>query len=80
MFSAAYSDAELRELVKVADHLVLNSFSQWHRFQPLLLEANKNRPQLAFGLRINPEHSEGAVPIYDPCAPGFAPGHSIEPV
>ncbi|HPQ96650.1 MAG TPA: carboxynorspermidine decarboxylase, partial [Thiolinea sp.] len=21
-------------------------------------------------LRINPEHSEGAVPIYDPCAPG----------
>ena len=23
-----------------------------------------------FGLRINPEHSEGATPIYDPCAPG----------
>ena len=70
VFSAAYSEAELRELVKVADHLVFNSFSQWQRFQPLLLEANKNRPQLAFGLRINPEHSEGAAPIYDPCAPG----------
>ena len=22
------------------------------------------------GIRVNPEHSEGAVPMYDPCAPG----------
>lgn len=70
VFSAAYSESELRELVKVADHLVFNSFSQWQRFQPLLVEAKQARPQLEFGLRINPEHSEGTVPIYDPCAPG----------
>lgn len=25
---------------------------------------------LRIGLRLNPEHSEGAVPIYDPCSPG----------
>mgnify|MGYP003380631205 CR=1 FL=1 len=70
VFSAAYSEASLREILLIADHVIFNSCSQWRRFQPLLQAAKKQRPQLQFGLRINPEHSEGAVPIYDPCAPG----------
>ncbi len=70
VFSAAYSEASLREILLLADHVVFNSCSQWLRFQPLLRAAKSRRPQLQFGLRINPEHSEGAVPIYDPCAPG----------
>lgn len=70
VFSAAYSEASLREILLLADHVVFNSCSQWLRFQPLLRAAKPHRPQLQFGLRINPEHSEGAVPIYDPCAPG----------
>ena len=28
------------------------------------------RQPIACGLRLNPEHSEGATPIYDPCSPG----------
>jgi len=70
VFSAAYSEASLREILLLADHVVFNSCSQWQRFQPLVRAAKSHRPQLQFGLRINPEHSEGAVPIYDPCAPG----------
>ena len=70
VFSAAYSEASLREILLLADHVVFNSCSQWLRFQPLLRAAKSHRPQLRFGLRINPEHSEGTVPIYDPCAPG----------
>ena len=70
VFSAAYSEANLREILPLADHVVFNSCSQWSRFQPLLKEARLQRPQLKFGLRINPEHSGGAVPICDPCAPG----------
>ncbi|MCB1637318.1 MAG: carboxynorspermidine decarboxylase, partial [Thiothrix sp.] len=54
----------------LADHVVFNSFSQWQRFQPLIRAARTVHPQLSFGLRINPEHSEGAVSLYDPCAPG----------
>lgn len=69
VFSAAYTEQDLREILKLADHVVFNSFGQWQRFQPLLQEAKKNRPGLRFGLRINPQHSEGDVPIYDPCAP-----------
>lgn len=69
VFSAAYTEQDLREILKLADHVVFNSFSQWQRFQPLVQEAKKARPGLRFGLRINPQHSEGDVPIYDPCAP-----------
>lgn len=70
VFSAAYSEAGLREILAIADHVVFNSCTQWQRFQPLVNSARSHRPALQFGLRINPEHSEGTVPIYDPCAPG----------
>lgn len=69
VFSAAYTEQDLREILKLADHVVFNSFGQWQRFQPLIQEARIARPHLRFGLRINPQHSEGDVPIYDPCAP-----------
>jgi carboxynorspermidine decarboxylase len=70
VFSAAYAEGDLRQILAMADTVVFNSFNQWERFKPLAFEAQKQRPELSFGLRINPEHSEGAVPIYDPCAPG----------
>ena len=69
VFSAAYTESDLREILEIANHVVFNSFSQWQRFQPLLQAAKKARPQLQYGLRINPRHSEGDVVIYDPCAP-----------
>ncbi len=68
-YSAAYKEEDLREILKIADHVVFNSFSQWERFKPMAMAAKAQRPQLAFGLRINPEHSEGEVALYDPCAP-----------
>ncbi len=70
VFSAAYSEASLKKILVLADHVIFNSCSQWIRFQPLIKAARAHRPQLQFGLRINPEHSEGATSIYDPCAPG----------
>ena len=69
-FCAAYKEPELQEILQISDHLVFNSLGQWQRFQPLIEEAKQQRPELQFGLRINPQHSEGATPIYDPCAPG----------
>ncbi|WP_016955735.1 carboxynorspermidine decarboxylase [Catenovulum agarivorans] len=69
-FSAAYTEQDLAEILKISDHVVFNSFGQWQRFQPLIQAAKAQRPELEFGLRVNPLHSEGAEPIYDPCAPG----------
>lgn len=77
VFAAAYGEPELRAVLELADHVVFNSFPQWRRFRELALEAQARRPQLRFGLRINPEHSEGTVPLYDPCAPGSRLGIPI---
>ncbi|MGX8718099.1 MAG: carboxynorspermidine decarboxylase [Desulfovibrio sp.] len=70
-FAAAWSGEELRETLRWADHIVFNSFAQWKRSRPLVEQASREQGRsIECGLRVNPEHSEGAVPIYDPCAPG----------
>ncbi|MDO3388793.1 carboxynorspermidine decarboxylase [Gilvimarinus sp. SDUM040013] len=68
-YSAAYKESDLVQVLALSDHVLFNSLSQWERFKPMALKAKEQRPGLAFGLRINPEHSEGEVAIYDPCAP-----------
>jgi carboxynorspermidine decarboxylase len=80
VYSAAFTTADLREILKIADHVVFNTWSQWQRFQPLIQAAREERPNLDFGLRINPLHSEGAVSMYDPCAPGSRLGTPIAQV
>ena len=68
-FSAAYSEADMREVLELSDHVTFNSVAQWKRFAQLASEAARRRPSLRFGLRVNPEHSEAEVALYDPCAP-----------
>ncbi len=80
VYSAAYTAGDLQEVLKIADHVVFNTLSQWQRFQPLVQAAKQQRPHLDFGLRINPLHSEGAVSMYDPCAPGSRLGTPIDQV
>ena len=63
-FSAAFKESDIEELLGLSNHLVFNSFAQLERFRPLWQKSG-----VSVGLRVNPEHSEGAVPIYDPCAP-----------
>lgn len=70
-FGAAYSRDNILELSRTTDHLVFNSFNQYRRFASLVRDTAAGLGRtIEFGIRINPEHSEGAVPIYDPCAPG----------
>lgn len=68
-YSAGYKASDLAAILEVADHVLFNSFSQWERFRPMALAAQAKRPELHFGIRINPEHSEGDVALYDPCSP-----------
>lgn len=77
VYSAGYTQGDLTEILDIADHVVFNSLSQWQRFQSLVQEKRKARPRLDFGLRINPLHSEGAVAMYDPCAPGSRLGTPV---
>lgn len=68
-FAPAYTTAELAELLQIADHIVFNSCAQWQRHRAACLTAQASRPALSFGIRVNPEHSEGTTPIYDPAGP-----------
>ena len=63
-------ETDLGELLSSAHHVVFNSASQLVRFEGLCREALDARSDLRIGLRVNPEHSEGTVPLYDPCHPG----------
>lgn len=65
-FAAAYSQSDLDALLKTCDHIDFNSFTQLQRFRS---QARRHADKTAFGLRINPMHSTGHVPLYDPCAP-----------
>ncbi len=64
-FAAAFSAADIADLLTTCDHLTFNSFNQWRRFRDAVRAAP--RP-IVCGLRINPEHSEAPRPLYDPCA------------
>lgn len=68
-YSAAYRPQDFDQILDLSNHVVFNSFSQWEKYKNKALSKQTEKPQLKFGLRINPEHSEGATPIYDPCAP-----------
>jgi len=64
--SPAYREEEFDELLSFAGHVVFNSFSQWDRFRPKVEASEKT---VRCGIRVNPEHREVKVPIYDPCGP-----------
>jgi carboxynorspermidine decarboxylase len=67
VYAPAFGEAELAAILSLADHVVFNSFSQWERLRGLV--RSSPRPVRA-GMRVNPQHSEVAVPLYDPAAPG----------
>lgn len=74
VFSPAYTESNLQEILQYATHLIFNSFNQWQRFRDQLLAFNSNRAAkgkkpVEIGLRLNPLYSEVEVQIYNPCAP-----------
>jgi carboxynorspermidine decarboxylase len=71
----AYRDDEFDEFLEIVDHIVFNSFCQWHRFRPRVASA---RRKIECGLRVNPQHSEVKTRIYDPCAPGSRLGVTLD--
>ncbi len=65
-YAPAYSDGEMAELVTLADHVVLNSPGQWRRHRAAIAEARRGGRAISCGLRVNHEHQEVEVALYDP--------------
>jgi carboxynorspermidine decarboxylase len=75
VFAPAYQAKEFQEILTYVDHIVFNSFSQWVRYKIQVSHCGK---EVSCGLRVNPEHSEVKIPIYDPCGPFSRLGITIE--
>jgi carboxynorspermidine decarboxylase len=63
----AYSDRDIEKILPHVSHITFNSISQWERHAAAVLSRGD---AVNVAIRINPEHSEGATPLYDPCSPG----------
>ena len=63
VFNPAFTEEEMRQIVKWCDHVVFNSVAQWRRFRDF--------PKLpSAALRVNPGYSEIEHDIYNPCVKG----------
>ena len=63
VYSAAYRDDEIEEIMNICDHVVFNSFNQWQNIK------SSKQTSTSCGIRINPECStQIGHEIYDPCA------------
>lgn len=66
VFSPAYTQSEMAQLVTLCDHISFNSLAQLEAHRPLWQNS-----RASVGLRVNPEYStQQGHAIYDPCAPG----------
>ncbi|HFI0826792.1 TPA: carboxynorspermidine decarboxylase [Streptococcus suis] len=74
VFAPAFKDADLEEILEIADHIVFNSERQLRK------HVDKCRAVgVSVGLRINPECStQGDHALYDPCAAGSRFGIRID--
>jgi len=60
-YAPAYAPEEFAEIANLSDHIVFNSPQQIEKYKDQI--AGKE-----YGLRINPEHSETEVELYNPCS------------
>ncbi len=69
-YAPAVSDKDFLELIKITDHIVLNSVAQKKRLLSLYDQhkASLKKP-VEFGMRVNHQHREVKVAMYDPSAP-----------
>lgn len=65
-YSPFYRENEFDSIAAMSSHITFNSLNQYHLFRERLSQFGDVSP----GLRINPEYSEIAHGLYDPCSPG----------
>src|ERR1035437_1875058 len=66
-YAPAYTDDDIDEIIQLSSHITFNSLGQLERFQSRIKASGK---PISVGLRVNPEYSEVATALYNPCSPG----------
>ncbi len=66
IFAPAFIEEDFDEILSLVDHMVFNSFNQLAKYKARVKQSG--RP-IEIGVRVNPEYSEIATDLYNPCAP-----------
>jgi carboxynorspermidine decarboxylase len=66
-YAPVYDEREFDEIMGYSSHITFNSLNQYKKFWPRIENSGK---KISVGLRINPEFSEIAHGLYNPCSPG----------
>lgn len=64
VFSPAYKEEDMLQLVEICDHIIFNTPAQWQQFRKIV---KSKGTEISCGIRINPEYSEIETDIYNPC-------------
>ncbi len=74
VFSPAFTEKDLDELLKICTHIVFNSPKQWAKFRD---KVRKSSRYIQTAIRVNPEYSEIETDIYNPCFEGSRLGTTV---
>ena len=66
-YAPVYTDDDIDEIIRMSSHITFNSVGQLERFRLRIKASGK---PISVGLRVNPEYSEVATALYNPCSPG----------
>jgi carboxynorspermidine decarboxylase len=66
-YAPVYDEDEFDEIMGYSSHITFNSLNQYKKFYPRIKQSGS---KISVGLRINPEFSEIAHGLYNPCSVG----------
>lgn len=64
-YAPVYTEGEFPQIAACSSHVTFNSLAQYAKFAPAAAAQG-----VSCGLRVNPEFSDVATDLYNPCAPG----------
>ncbi len=73
IYSPAYEEKTIPDILKYSSHISFNSMSQLKKYSKIARQKG-----VSIGLRVNPEFSDSPHDIYNPCKPGSRFGVTAE--
>ncbi len=62
-FAPAYSEEDMKKVIRYSDTIIFNSVSQWKKYRGMIAKSGK---KIDIGLRVNPGYSEVETDLYNP--------------
>lgn len=73
IYSPAYEEKTIADILKYCSHISFNSLNQFQRYSTMASQQG-----VSVGLRINPEFSDTSYDLYNPCKPGSRFGITLD--